>query len=127
MKTFKIISSKIDSQSNPYNGVEKANYPITDKQAFIDLFNKQTQHDTPYSLNKYFCIMYFKEILSTDNKTTLINTKNAYYRNGLKALLDYSTTYNIAKLIDATSITQLITKRNNILKTINKSNRHILN
>ena len=58
IKKFSIPNT--NSFPNPYKGIERVNQPITDEQAFIDMFNLITERDYPVS-RKYYCVMLFVE------------------------------------------------------------------
>ena len=110
------------SRSNPYNGVELTNAPITDREAFLEYFNHQTRNDQPKS-KKLWCVMQFFDeyelgIPATNPKDTTIwiNTRNAYFHNGALALDYYTNTpCEHSQLIDATDIDDLIKQRNQML------------
>lgn len=120
-KTFHIPDK--DNTTNPNKeGYEIPNKYITDEQAFIKYFNVCTKTQTPYS-KKYFCVMLFERqsditgnYFNRDEYNTWINTLNAYFHNGMMALDYYANTpCPASQLIDAESIQELITKRNQML------------
>ena len=117
IKKFSIQNT--NSLPNPYKGVERVNQPITDEQAFIDMFNLITEKDYPVS-KKYYCVMLFVEEsdITCDSKDNgkWINTRNVYFHNGGMALDYYANTpCPASQLIDAETLPELIKARNQTL------------
>ena len=117
IKKLNITNSK--SLPNPYKGVERVNQPITDVQAFIDMFNLITEKDYPVS-RKYYCVMLFVEesdiTRNPQDNGKWINTRNVYFHNGGMALDYYANTHCPAsQLIDAETLPELIQARNQML------------
>ena len=111
---------------NPYRGIERPNYPITDIEAFKKYFNDQTSRDE-YQTKKVFCVMQFfreSEIRAsiTDEypDDQYINTYNAYFHSGPLALNYYANTpCPASQLIDAETIEDLVKQRNEMLINMN--------
>ena len=119
MSIKKLNITNIKSLPNPYKGVERVNQPITDVQAFIDMFNLITEKDYPVS-RKYYCVMLFVEesdiTRNPKDNGKWINTRNVYFHNGGMALDYYANTHCPAsQLIDAETIPELIQARNQML------------
>lgn len=119
MSIKKLNITNIKSLPNPYKGVERVNQPITDVQAFIDMFNLITERDYPVS-RKYYCVMLFVEesdiTCNPQNNGKWINTRNVYFHNGGMALHYYANTHCPAsQLIDAETLPELIQARNQML------------
>lgn len=119
MSIKKFSIQNINSLPNPYKGVERVNQPITDEQAFIDMFNLITEKDYPVS-KKYYCVMLFVEEsdITCDSKDNgkWINTRNVYFHNGAMALDYYANTpCPASQLIDAETLPELIKARNQTL------------
>ena len=119
MSIKKLNITNIKSLPNPYKGVERVNQPITDVQAFIDMFNLITEKDYPVS-RKYYCVMLFVEesdiTRNPKDKGKWINTRNVYFHNGGMALNYYANTHCPAsQLIDAETLPELIQARNQML------------
>ena len=119
MSIKKLNITNIKSLPNPYKGVERVNQPITDEQAFIDMFNLITEKDYPVS-RKYYCVMLFVEesdiTRNPKDNGKWINTRNVYFHNGGMALNYYANTHCPAsQLIDAETIPELIQARNQML------------
>jgi len=121
MSTKKLTTPDINTLSNPCKGIERANAPITDIEAFREYVNLKTMGDFPHS-KKYFCVMLFFEesditgYYNPETKENWINTRNLYFRNGSKALDTYANTRCPAsQLIDAETIEELAQKRNQML------------
>lgn len=119
MSIKKLNITNIKSLPNPYKGVERVNQPITDVQAFIDMFNLITERDYPVS-RKYYCVMLFVEesdiTRNPKDKGKWINTRNVYFHNGGMALNYYANTHCPAsQLIDAETLPELIQARNQML------------
>lgn len=115
----KLNITNIKSLPNPYKGVERVNQPITDVQAFIDMFNLITEKDYPVS-RKYYCVMLFVEesdiTCNPQDNGKWINTRNVYFHNGGMALDYYANTHCPAsQLIDAETLPELIQARNQML------------
>ena len=115
----KLNITNIKSLPNPYKGVERVNQPITDVQAFIDMFNLITEKDYPVS-RKYYCVMLFVEesdiTRNPKDNGKWINTRNVYFHNGGMALDYYANTHCPAsQLIDAETLPELIQARNQML------------
>lgn len=119
MSIKKLNITNIKSLPNPYKGVERVNQPITDVQAFIDMFNLITEKDYPVS-RKYYCVMLFVEesdiTRNPQDNGKWINTRNVYFHNGGMALDYYANTHCPAsQLIDAETLPELIQARNQML------------
>ena len=119
MSIKKLNITNIKSLPNPYKGVERVNQPITDVQAFIDMFNLITEKDYPVS-RKYYCVMLFVEesdiTRNPKDNGKWINTRNVYFHNGGMALDYYANTHCPAsQLIDAETLPELIQARNQML------------
>lgn len=119
MSIKKLNITNIKSLPNPYKGVERVNQPITDEQAFIDMFNLITEKDYPVS-RKYYCVMLFVEesdiTRNPKDNGKWINTRNVYFHNGGMALDYYANTHCPAsQLIDAETLPELIQARNQML------------
>ena len=119
MSIKKLNITNIKSLPNPYKGVERVNQPITDVQAFIDMFNLLTEKDYPVS-RKYYCVMLFVEesdiTRNPKDNGKWINTRNVYFHNGGMALDYYANTHCPAsQLIDAETLPELIQARNQML------------
>ena len=119
MSIKKLNITNIKSLPNPYKGVERVNQPITDVQAFIDMFNLITERDYPVS-RKYYCVMLFVEesdiTRNPKDNGKWINTRNVYFHNGGMALDYYANTHCPAsQLIDAETLPELIQARNQML------------
>ncbi len=119
MSIKKLNITNIKSLPNPYKGVERVNQPITDEQAFIDMFNLITEKDYPVS-RKYYCVMLFVEesdiTRNPQDNGKWINTRNVYFHNGGMALDYYAKTHCPAsQLIDAETLPELIQARNQML------------
>ena len=119
MNMKKLGVTNIKSLPNPYKGVERVNQPITDVQAFIDMFNLITEKDYPVS-RKYYCVMLFVEesdiTCNPKDNGKWINTRNVYFHNGGMALDYYANTHCPAsQLIDAETLPELIQARNQML------------
>lgn len=119
MSIKKLNITNIKSLPNPYKGVERVNQPITDVQAFIDMFNLITEKDYPVS-RKYYCVMLFVEesdiTCNPQDNGKWINTRNVYFHNGGMALDYYANTHCPAsQLIDAETLPELIQARNQML------------
>ena len=119
MSIKKLNITNIKSLPNPYKGVERVNQPITDEQAFIDMFNLITEKDYPVS-RKYYCVMLFVEesdiTRNPKDNGKWINTRNVYFHNGGMALNYYANTHCPAsQLIDAETLPELIQARNQML------------
>ena len=119
MSMKKLNITNIKSLPNPYKGVERVNQPITDVQAFIDMFNLITEKDYPVS-RKYYCVMLFVEesdiTCNPQDNGKWINTRNVYFHNGGMALDYYANTHCPAsQLIDAETLPELIQARNQML------------
>ena len=119
MSIKKLNITNIKSLPNPYKGVERVNQPITDVQAFIDMFNLITEKDYPVS-RKYYCVMLFVEesdiTCNPKDNGKWINTRNVYFHNGGMALDYYANTHCPAsQLIDAETLPELIQARNQML------------
>ena len=119
MSMKKLNITNIKSLPNPYKGVERVNQPITDVQAFIDMFNLITEKDYPVS-RKYYCVMLFVEesdiTCNPQDNGKWINTRNVYFHNGGMALDYYANTHCPAsQLIDAETVPELIQARNQML------------
>ena len=119
MSIKKLNITNIKSLPNPYKGVERVNQPITDVQAFIDMFNLITEKDYPVS-RKYYCVMLFVEesdiTRNPKDNGKWINTRNVYFHNGGMALNYYANTHCPAsQLIDAETLPELIQARNQML------------
>lgn len=119
MSMKKLNITNIKSLPNPYKGVERVNQPITDVQAFIDMFNLITEKDYPVS-RKYYCVMLFVEesdiTRNPKDNGKWINTRNVYFHNGGMALDYYANTHCPAsQLIDAETLPELIQARNQML------------
>ena len=117
IKKFSIPNT--ESFPNPYKGVERVNQPITDEQAFIDMFNLITERDYPVS-RKYYCVMLFVEesdiTCNPQDNGKWINTRNVYFHNGGMALDYYANTpCPASQLIDAETLPELIQARNQML------------
>ena len=124
IKKFSILNT--NSFPNPYKGIERANQPITDEQAFIDYFNLITERDYPVS-RKYYCVMLFVEEsdITCDSKDNgkWINTRNVYFHNGGMALDYYANTpCPASQLIDAETLPELIQARNQMLLNFKDEN-----
>ena len=119
MSIKKLNITNIKSLPNPYKGAERVNQPITDVQAFIDMFNLITEKDYPVS-RKYYCVMLFVEesdiTCNPKDNGKWINTRNVYFHNGGMALDYYANTHCPAsQLIDAETLPELIQARNQML------------
>lgn len=119
MSIKKLNITNIKSLPNPYKGVERVNQPITDVQAFIEMFNLITEKDYPVS-RKYYCVMLFVEesdiTRNPKDNGKWINTRNVYFHNGGMALDYYANTHCPAsQLIDAETLPELIQARNQML------------
>ena len=119
MSIKKLNITNIKSLPNPYKGVERVNQPITDVQAFSDMFNLITEKDYPVS-RKYYCVMLFVEesdiTRNPQDNGKWINTRNVYFHNGGMALDYYANTHCPAsQLIDAETLPELIQARNQML------------
>ena len=119
MSIKKLNITNIKSLPNPYKGIERVNQPITDVQAFIDMFNLITEKDYPVS-RKYYCVMLFVEesdiTRNPKDNGKWINTRNVYFHNGGMALDYYANTHCPAsQLIDAETLPELIQARNQML------------
>lgn len=119
MSIKKLNITNIKSLPNPYKGVERVNQPITDVQAFIDMFSLITEKDYPVS-RKYYCVMLFVEesdiTRNPKDNGKWINTRNVYFHNGGMALDYYANTHCPAsQLIDAETLPELIQARNQML------------
>ncbi len=117
IKKFSIQNT--NSLPNPYKGIERVNQPITDEQAFIDMFNLITERDYPVS-RKYYCVMLFVEesdiTCNPQDNGKWINTRNVYFHNGGMALDYYANTpCPASQLIDAETLPELIQARNQML------------
>ena len=111
---------------NPYNGIERPNYPITDIEEFKKYFNKQIERRGEYQTKKVFCVMQFfreSEIGAgyiDDSTDQYINTYNAYFHSGSLALDYYANTpCPASQLIDAETIEDLVKQRNEMLINMN--------
>lgn len=110
---------------NPYKGIERPNYPITDIEEFKKYFNDQTKRDE-YQTKKVFCVMqFFKESeigagYIDDSIDQYVNTYNAYFHSGPLALDYYANTpCPASQLIDAETIEDLVKQRNEMLINMN--------